>query len=327
MDTSRFTPKNLKQLMKNNGDDSFDIHTPWSSYEKYCIEINTPPANTVLIPFYKIYISWTILSPQSSASSNDESFKSSCNLITPPTNFIITLHNDPKSSGNEYSQKVTSKWSIPIASDVKTNSYLWTVPLLENSDSNNSLGNGIGGISNIDMGEKKIKNMSLFYIRVESNAMVNNLMETVFGVVGPLTVWNTPDKENKTLFLPEKKEKLPPILSDGTRLEKLVNVITGIIISSVYGTNEMENKSVVLSRFIFEVIHSRELIHQDLRSRNIIYIERSQASEKFKLKTNLAIDRDAINHTTIVGYLSTQVADIYVTSSELSCPRYQLKNV
>ncbi|CAG8606390.1 19190_t:CDS:2 [Dentiscutata erythropus] len=225
MDTSRFTPKNLKQLMKNNGDGSFDIHTPWSSYEKYCIEIHTPPANTVLIPFYKIYISWIILSPQSSASSNDETFKSSCNLIAPPTNFIITLHNDPKSSGNEYSQKVTSKWSIPIASDVKPNSYLWTVPLLENSDSNNSLGNGIGGISNIDMGEKKIKNMSLFYIRVESNAMVNNVMETVFGVVGPLTVWNTPDKENKTLFLPEKKEKLPPILSDGTRLGKLVNIL------------------------------------------------------------------------------------------------------
>ncbi|CAG8649580.1 66_t:CDS:1, partial [Cetraspora pellucida] len=213
MDTSRFTPKSLKKLMKNG--EPFDIHTPWSSSDKYCIKIQTPPANTVLFPFYKIYISWTILSPQSLASSDDELIKSYCNLVAPPTNFVITLHNDPKSSGNENSQKVTSKWSIPIASNVQTNSYLWTVPLLENSDSNDY------GIGNINLGEN-IKNISLFYIRVESNGMVNNVMETVFGVVGPLTIWKTPDKENKTLFLPEKNEKLPPILSDAIRLRKFM---------------------------------------------------------------------------------------------------------
>ncbi|CAG8576168.1 12594_t:CDS:1 [Racocetra fulgida] len=225
MDTSRFTPKNLKKLMKNS--EPFDIHTPWSSSDKYCIKIQTPPTNSVLFPFYKIYISWAILNPQSLASSNDELIKSYCNLVTPPTNFIITLHNDPKSSGNEYSPKVTSKWSIPIASNVQANSYLWTVPLLENSDGNDSQNNGIG---NINLGEK-IKNISLFYIRVESNAMVNNAMKTVFGVVGPLTIWKTPDKENKTLFLPEKNENLPPILSNAISLKKLMSVTTIIVCS------------------------------------------------------------------------------------------------
>ncbi|CAG8461890.1 16444_t:CDS:2, partial [Racocetra fulgida] len=169
---SGYIPKDIgkiKGLRDKNA--LFDIHSKWGENEMYCIDIQTPPPFTTLVPYYNVYIRW--------------SKSTECNPNVPLTNFQITLHNDPKTAGTKVSPKVKSLWSKQIAVNVPKMEFLWQVPLIA---------------------EDNIKNMSLFYIKVETEGIINSGVYTVFGVTGPFTIWKSPDTVNKTLYGPPPKD-------------------------------------------------------------------------------------------------------------------------
>ncbi|CAG8476068.1 2379_t:CDS:1 [Dentiscutata heterogama] len=151
----------------------------------YCIDIQTPPPFSILVPYYNVYIRW--------AKSAD------CNPNAPLTNFQITLHNDPKTAGTKVSPKVKSEWSQQVAVDVPRMEFLWKIPLIS---------------------EDTVKNMSLFYIKVETEGIINSGVYTVFGVTGPFTIWKSPDTVNKTLYGP------PPPPKDSSKNETKQNFVS-----------------------------------------------------------------------------------------------------
>ncbi|CAG8463799.1 9840_t:CDS:2, partial [Acaulospora morrowiae] len=194
----------LKGLKSLKNDEPLDINAQWSPEDSHCINVLTPPPNTILAPYYRVYIRW---------STDPE-----CDPMNKLTNFLITLHNDPKSSGNSIvtygsEPKITSKWSQPITSNVISNEFLWTVPLIQQDDG---------------FGSSAIKNTSLFYIRIETEAMIDDHMRTAFGITGPLTIKSNPDKENKTLFAPVKEVLKAQVLSSSNG-STFKNVSSGII--------------------------------------------------------------------------------------------------
>ncbi|CAG8674332.1 14931_t:CDS:2, partial [Cetraspora pellucida] len=164
-------PETIKAKLTSPHEDSstksqtLDIHAPWSRNEIFCINVTTPPPRIVLFPYYNVYIRWEKISE--------------CNTNTPLTNFQITLYNNPKISGTFEKPKVKYDWSKKIVSDVTEDYYLWNVPLLYRDI---------------------VKNFSIFYIRIETETVVNSGMYTTFGMTGPFTILQNPDKENKTLF-------------------------------------------------------------------------------------------------------------------------------
>nr|CAG8479953.1 14214_t:CDS:1 [Entrophospora candida] len=186
----------LKRLNKDENS-QFNVYSPWTGNDMFCIDIETPPPNTVLVPYYNVYIRWY--------QSKD------CKTINPLTNFMLTLHNNPKSSENRYAPKVKSEWSTSIASSLYEFQYKWVVPLIAHGT---------------------VKNMSLFYIRIETEGIVNSGMYTVFGVIGPLTIWTSPGIENKTLFAPKEEfvnststtPPVQPVGSIGSKLD-IVHII------------------------------------------------------------------------------------------------------
>ncbi|CAG8814398.1 35687_t:CDS:1, partial [Racocetra persica] len=160
---------------------TLDIHVPWSRNEIFCINVTTPPPKIVLFPYYNVYIRWKKV-PE-------------CNTNTPLTNFQITLYNNPKISGSFEKPKVKHDWSNKIASDVTEDYYLWNVPLLYRD---------------------LVENFSIFYIRIESETIVNSGMYIAFGMAGPFTILQNPDKENKTLFAEANDPKVvaPTVISE-----------------------------------------------------------------------------------------------------------------
>ncbi|CAG8523982.1 5580_t:CDS:2 [Gigaspora rosea] len=144
---------------------TLDLHAPWSQSDIFCINVTTPPPKTVLYPYYNTYIRWKKVK--------------GCNTNIPLTNFQITLYNDPKVSGSFERPRVKYDWSKKIASDITEDYYLWSVPLFYRDI---------------------IKDFTIFYIRIETETVVNSGMYTAFGMTGPLTILQHPDKENKTLF-------------------------------------------------------------------------------------------------------------------------------
>ncbi|KAF0538400.1 hypothetical protein F8M41_007903 [Gigaspora margarita] len=64
----------------------------------YCIDIQTSPPFSILVPYYNVYIRW--------------SKPTDCNPNAPLTNFQKTLHNDPKSAGTRVSPKVETEGII-----------------------------------------------------------------------------------------------------------------------------------------------------------------------------------------------------------------------
>ncbi|CAG8519085.1 5724_t:CDS:1 [Acaulospora colombiana] len=198
-DSSAFKPQSLKTMLN---EEPLNIRAPWTPEDFYCINILTPPPNTILVPYYRVYIRWVK--------------DSDCHPTSNLTDFLITLYYDPKSFGSSLvtygsEPKITSKWSQPIASNVESDEFLWTVPLIKSDN---------------EFGENVIKNSSLFYIRIETNAMVDEHMRTVFGVTGPLTIWDTPGKENKTLFAPPKETLKAQELSssNGSKVKIVKNI-------------------------------------------------------------------------------------------------------
>ncbi|CAG8660514.1 7334_t:CDS:2, partial [Ambispora leptoticha] len=149
----------------------FNPSGQWSTNDRHCLNVYTPPPNSVVVPFYDVWIRWN--------KTNE------CgDPVTPLTNFILTLHNNPKNENNADSPKIKSEWEHPITYNVKEYQYEWKVPLIE---------------------EGVVKNMSLFYIRVSTDAVLSSGSFTVSGVAGPFTIWTMPDKENKTLYAPQEK--------------------------------------------------------------------------------------------------------------------------
>ncbi|CAG8606506.1 13480_t:CDS:1 [Ambispora gerdemannii] len=166
-------PKNVGQIGQAKLKDKnplFNTNSQWESNDRRCMDIITPPPFSVLVPYYHVWIRWN---------KSEE-----CNPITPLTNFAIKLYNNPKSSGNVNNPKVKAEWDHEIAVGVQGFQIEWDVPLFP---------------------EDEVKNISLFYIRVQTEANINGGMYTVFGVTGPLTIWTKPDIVNKTLFTPEEK--------------------------------------------------------------------------------------------------------------------------
>ncbi|CAG8448954.1 2670_t:CDS:1 [Acaulospora colombiana] len=143
----------------------FDIHTKWSLNDMFCLNVTTPPPGTVLAPYSRVYVRW--------------SKTKDCDCNIPLTNFTITLYNNPKASGNFNKPKVKTDYANQVAVDVQKWVYVWDVPLIPHGT---------------------VKHMSMFYLRVETEGMVNSGMYTVFGMTGPLTLLSHPDKVNKTLF-------------------------------------------------------------------------------------------------------------------------------
>ncbi|KAG9288151.1 hypothetical protein G9A89_000946 [Geosiphon pyriformis] len=162
-----YMPQNLGPTKLKDKNPLFNVNTQWEINDRHCMDVLTPPPNSVLVPYYDVWIRWN---------KTEE-----CNPIIPLTNFDITLYNDLKSSGNLQNPRVKSAWDKPIARGVQEFQYKWKVPLIPDDE---------------------VKNISLYYIRVSTQTNINSGMYTVFGVTGPLTIWTTPDKENKTLFSP-----------------------------------------------------------------------------------------------------------------------------
>ncbi|CAG8708711.1 14171_t:CDS:1, partial [Dentiscutata heterogama] len=182
---------------------TLDIHVPWSRNDIFCINVTTPPPNMVLYPYYNIYIRWKKV-PE-------------CNTNIPLTNFQITLYNNPKVSGSLEKPKVKYDWSKKIASDVTEDYYLWSIPLYRNI----------------------VDDFTIFYIRIETETVVNSGMYTAFGMTGPLTISQHPDKENKTLFAEvnstDPKVVIPTVIgeqvkSSGKRIN-LVSIYSEMIIN------------------------------------------------------------------------------------------------
>ncbi|CAG8575616.1 14272_t:CDS:1 [Acaulospora morrowiae] len=189
----------------------FDVHTKWNDQDMFGIDVSTPPPNSILIPYYHVYIRWS-QSPQTTTN-------------IPLTNFKISLHNNPKSFGSRVSAQVKSDWSKDIASNVRANEYMWSVPLVP-----------------IDT----VTNMSLFYIRIESEGIINSGVFTVFGVTGPLTIWKGPDKVNKTLFGPPVEENDKRINSSETKMSSMGYSFNKVVNLSC-GENNLMNVVIFLT--------------------------------------------------------------------------------
>ncbi|CAG8575177.1 14347_t:CDS:1 [Acaulospora morrowiae] len=150
----------------------FDIHSKWSQNDMFCLNVTTPPPGTTLIPYYRVYIRW--------------SKSKECVSTIPLTNFTITLYNNPRASGNLNNPKVKTEYTQEVAVDVLDWFYVWNVPLIP---------------------QGTVKQMSMFYLRIETEGMVNSGMYTVFGMTGPLTFSPRPDGVNRTLFAEVETEE------------------------------------------------------------------------------------------------------------------------
>ncbi|CAG8626470.1 12165_t:CDS:2 [Ambispora gerdemannii] len=167
------SPKKIGSIKTIDYNPPFNPDGQWSLKDRHCLNVYTPPPNSVVVPFYAVWVRWN--------KTNECS-----DLVTPLTNFILTLHNNPKNENNAENPKIKSEWEHPIIYNVKEFQYEWKVPLIE---------------------EGIVKNMSLFYIRVSTDAVLSSGSFTVSGVAGPFTIWTMPDKENKTLYAPSIQEK------------------------------------------------------------------------------------------------------------------------
>ncbi|CAG8552340.1 2699_t:CDS:2 [Ambispora leptoticha] len=132
----------------------FNPSGQWSTNDRHCLNVYTPPPNSVVVPFYDVWIRWNKTNECSDP-------------VTPLTNFMFTLHNNPKNENNADSPKIKSEWEHPITFKVKKYQYEWEVPLIE---------------------EGVVKNMSLFYIRVLTHAVLSSGSFTMSGVAGPLNI-------------------------------------------------------------------------------------------------------------------------------------------
>ncbi|CAG8624275.1 3575_t:CDS:1 [Racocetra fulgida] len=95
--------------------------------------------------------------------------------------FTIILYNNPKQVGMVSIPRIKFDYSSIITNNTKSSPYLWVVPFIK-SDS--------------------IKNIELYFIRVSSLSIVNEMQSEFSGVVGPFGINSEAARFPKTLFAP-----------------------------------------------------------------------------------------------------------------------------
>ncbi|CAG8557220.1 16818_t:CDS:1 [Cetraspora pellucida] len=200
-------------ISTENTEKIFDTTTRWTQSDTQCFNITTPIPNTLLDPNYRVYITWKMLEEcyelvkESLKNTNNEQnknklkfldnkFETSTPTLTTLTNktfdkdelmkimfksFTIVLYNNPKQVGMVSIPRIKFDYSSVITNNTNSSPYLWVVPFIK-SDS--------------------IKNIELYFIRVSSSSIVNEMEGEFSGVVGPFGINSEAARFPKTLFAP-----------------------------------------------------------------------------------------------------------------------------